>query len=172
MWSEQLESHAMAFTNEAVRVSHWDTELMENQKKLGDLAIDVRRLQVSQKELNANLDTIASYQTELESTLENLESSVDKMFESHRQIPDAADLEREQTLQLSVDIDNQLNMMSTALKETIERLNQSQAENEAMDEPLAQILKVLNVHHNSLQWIDENATKLAKDMGAIAQKID
>ncbi|OQR94030.1 nuclear pore glycoprotein [Thraustotheca clavata] len=171
MWSEQLENHAMAFTNEAVRVSHWDTELMENQKKLGDLAIDVRRLQMAQKELNANLDTISAYQMELDSTLENLESSVDKLFESHRQIPDTADIEREQGLQLSVDIDNQLNMMSTALKETIDRLNASQSQQDDSDNPMAQILKVLNVHHNSLVWIDGNATKLASDMADIAKKL-
>ncbi|RHY11268.1 hypothetical protein DYB25_004706 [Aphanomyces astaci] len=150
---------------------------MQNQTKLGELAIDVRRLQVAQKELNANLDTITSYQTELESTLEQLESSVDKMFESNRLIPDAADLEREATLQLSVDIDTQLNMMSTALKETVERLNQSSQaagggdDTDELHQPIAQILKVLNVHHNSLLWIDENATKLTQDMGEIAQKI-
>ncbi|KDO15930.1 hypothetical protein SPRG_18530, partial [Saprolegnia parasitica CBS 223.65] len=171
MWSEQLENHAMAFTNEAVRVSHWDAELMENQKKLGDLAIDVRRLQMAQKELNANLDTISAYQLELDATLETLESSVDKLFENHRQIPDTADIERERGLQLSVDIDNQLTMMSTALKETIDRLNQSQAQEDESANPMAQILKVLNVHHNSLVWIDGNATKLATDMASIAKKL-
>ncbi|RHY31074.1 hypothetical protein DYB32_003777 [Aphanomyces invadans] len=99
------------------------------------------------------------------------------MFESNRQIPDAADLEREATLQLSVDIDTQLNMMSTALKETIERLNQTSLaanggdDNDDLHQPIAQILKVLNVHHNSLLWIDENASKLTHDMGEIAQKI-
>lgn len=51
-------------------VSMWDSELMESQKKLGDIASDVRRIQVAQKELDTNLDTIFAYQMELKSTLE------------------------------------------------------------------------------------------------------
>lgn len=44
-------------------------ELMESQKMLGDIANDVRRIQVGQKELDVNLDTIFAYQNELNSTL-------------------------------------------------------------------------------------------------------
>jgi hypothetical protein len=51
-------------------VSQWDAELMDSQKKLGELASDVRRIQVAQKELDSNLDTIFAYQMELKSTLE------------------------------------------------------------------------------------------------------
>lgn len=54
----------------AIAVSMWDSELMESQKKLGDIAGDVRRIQVAQKELDTNLDTIFAYQMELKSTLE------------------------------------------------------------------------------------------------------
>lgn len=70
MWSEQLEKNADTFTTEAVKVSMWDSELLESQKKLGDIASDVRRIQVAQKELDTNLDTIFAYQMELKSTLE------------------------------------------------------------------------------------------------------
>lgn len=51
-------------------VSAWDSELMDSQKKLGDIASDVRRIQVAQNELDSNLDTIFAYQMELKSTLE------------------------------------------------------------------------------------------------------
>lgn len=43
---------------------------MDSQTKLGELASDVRRIQVAQKELDTNLDTIFAYQMELKSTLE------------------------------------------------------------------------------------------------------
>lgn len=43
---------------------------MERQKILGDVASDVRRIQVAQQELDQNLDTITAYQIELKSTLE------------------------------------------------------------------------------------------------------
>ena len=51
-------------------MSEWDSDLMDSQKKLGDIASDVRRIQVAQNELDTNLDTIFAYQMELKSTLE------------------------------------------------------------------------------------------------------
>ncbi|KAI9916177.1 hypothetical protein PsorP6_016897 [Peronosclerospora sorghi] len=39
------------------------------QRKLGDIASDVRRLPVAPNELDTNLDTIFAYQMELKSTL-------------------------------------------------------------------------------------------------------
>ena len=43
---------------------------MQNQQKIGELADDVRRLQVANKELDSNLSTITSYQQELKTSLE------------------------------------------------------------------------------------------------------
>ena len=51
-------------------VSKWDSDLLDSQRKLGDIASDVRRIQVAQNELDSNLDTIFAYQMELKSTLE------------------------------------------------------------------------------------------------------
>lgn len=170
-WSEQLERNADTFTTEAVKVSKWDNDLMDSQRKLGDIASDVRRIQVAQNELDTNLDTIFAYQMELKSTLEQLEKSVDKMYESQDQMPVAADIEREQTLQLSVDIDDQLNSMTTTLKETVEKLNKAQDEVTDEKNPMVQILKVLNVHHNSLEWIESSAGQLSSEIGQLSRKL-
>ncbi|KAE9297040.1 hypothetical protein PF008_g23848 [Phytophthora fragariae] len=170
-WSEQLERNADTFTTEAVKVSKWDSDLMDSQRQLGDIAGDVRRIQVAQNELDTNLDTIFAYQMELKSTLEQLEKSVDKMYESQDQMPVAADIEREQTLQLSVDIDDQLNSMTTSLKETVEKLNKAQDDAADENNPMVQIMKVLNVHHNSLQWIEGGAGKLNGEIALLSRKL-
>ncbi|KAG3110417.1 hypothetical protein PI124_g8969 [Phytophthora idaei] len=170
-WSEQLERNADTFTTEAVKVSKWDSDLMDSQRKLGDIAGDVRRIQVAQNELDTNLDTIFAYQMELKSTLEQLEKSVDKMYESQDQMPVAADIEREQTLQLSVDIDDQLNSMTTTLKETVEKLNKAQDDVADDNNPMVQIMKVLNVHHNSLQWIEGSAGRINSDIVQLSRKL-
>lgn len=52
------------------KVSTWDAELLQNQQKIGELADDVRRLQITNKELDSNLTTITSYQQELRTSLE------------------------------------------------------------------------------------------------------
>ncbi|CAH0482431.1 unnamed protein product [Peronospora belbahrii] len=170
-WSEQLERNADTFTTEAVKVSKWDSDLMDSQRKLGDIAGDVRRIQVAQNELDTNLDTIFAYQMELKSTLEQLEKSVDKMYESQDQMPVAADIEREQTLQLSVDIDDQLNSMATTLKETVEKLNKAQDDVADDSNPMVQIMKVLNVHHNSLQWIEGTSGRISSEIAQLSRKL-
>ncbi|CCI45180.1 unnamed protein product [Albugo candida] len=171
MWSEQLERNAETFTKEAVKVCNWDMELMESQKMLGDIANDVRRIQVGQKELDVNLDTIFAYQNELNSTLSELEQSVEKMYESQDQMPVAADIEREQTLQLAVDIDDQLNTLTDTLKGTVESMNQAQRETMDDDNPITQIIKVLNVHHNSLRWIEDNSSRMNQEINQLSKKL-
>ncbi|UIZ24898.1 hypothetical protein KXD40_006759 [Peronospora effusa] len=170
-WSEQLERNADTFTTEAVKVSEWDSDLMDSQKKLGDIAGDVRRIQVAQNELDTNLDTIFAYQMELKSTLEQLEKSVDKMYESQNQMPVTADIEREKTLQLSVDVDDQLNSMTTTLKETVEKLNKAQDDVADENNPMVQIMKVLNVHHNSLQWIEGTSGRINSEIAQLSRKL-
>lgn len=170
MWSEQLESNADTFTKEAVKVSFWDSELMENQKKLGDLAGDVRRIQVAQKELDTNLDTVSEYQKELKGTLEQLEKSVDEIFEKQNQSPTPADQEREKSLKLAIDIDDQLNTMTDSLKEIVEKLNESQNASPEDDNPVSKVLQILNVHYNSLQWVENSADHISKDITELSRK--
>lgn len=93
------------------------------------------------------------------------------MYESQDQMPVAADIEREQTLQLSVDIDEQLNSMSTTLKETVEKLNKAQHEVADESNPVVQIMKVLNVHHNSLQWVETNASRINQEVSQLTRKL-
>lgn len=103
--------------------------------------------------------------------VQQLENSIDKMYEAQDQMPIAADIEREQTLQLSVDIDEQLNAMSTTLKETVEKLNKAQDEAADESNPVVQIMKVLNVHHNSLQWVETNASRINDEVAQLSRKL-
>ena len=102
---------------------------------------------------------------------QQLEKSVDKMYESQHQMPVAADIEREQTLQLSVDIDDQLNSMTTTLKETVEKLNKAQDDAADENNPMVQIMKVLNVHHNSLQWIEGTTGRISSEIAQLSSKL-
>ena len=103
--------------------------------------------------------------------MQQLEKSVDKMYESQDQMPVAADIEREQTLQLSVDVDDQLNSMTTTLKETVEKLNKAQDDVADENNPMVQIMKVLNVHHNSLQWIESTSGRINSEIAQLSRKL-
>lgn len=93
------------------------------------------------------------------------------MYEAQDQMPVAADIEREQTLQLSVDIDDQLNAMTTTLKETVDKLNKAQEDAADESNPVVQIMKVLNVHHNSLQWVESNAGRINSEITQLSRKL-
>lgn len=93
------------------------------------------------------------------------------MYESQDQMPVAADIEREQTLQLAVDIDDQLNTLTDTLKETVESMNQAQRETMDDDNPITQIIKVLNVHHNSLRWIEDNSSRMNQEINQLSKKL-
>lgn len=116
------------------------------------------------KELDANLNTISSYQQELRTSLEQLEDDVDKMYETQTQLPEAADIEREQTFQMAIDIDNQLNSMNKTLKDTVEQLNASFFSQTDEKNPMTQIIKILNVHQNTLQSIEQKTSGLNREI--------
>jgi len=66
---------------------------------------------------------------------------------------------------MAEDIDQQLNSMATTLKDLVSRLNASQTqEQDAQDQPIVQILDVLNGHLTLLQWIDQQSTLLQAKM--------
>ncbi|KAI4469270.1 nuclear pore glycoprotein p62-related [Holotrichia oblita] len=68
-------------------------------------------------------------------------------------------------------LDTQLKQMSEDLKEIIEHLNESNKLQE-MSNPIIQIGRILNVHMNSLQWIDRNTTKITTHLDQIAKMHD
>lgn len=93
------------------------------------------------------------------------------MYEQQDQMPMAADMEREQMLQMSVDIDDQLNGMMSTLKEMVEKLNKAQKDVFDDQDPMVQIMKVLNVHHHSLQWIESHSGKITKEISQLAKTL-
>lgn len=103
----------------------------------------------------------------------------------------ATDADRNRTYQLAETMDTQLRQMSEDLKEIIERLNEANKMQE-MANPvrqnsylifynyfilffllqMIQISRILNVHMNSLQWIDRNTTKIITLMDQVAKMQD
>lgn len=69
------------------------------------------------------------------------------------------DPEREYTYRLAENIDTQLKQMSEDLKEIIEHLNEANRAQDSSD-PIVQIVKILNAHMNSLQWLVQRSNLL------------
>lgn len=130
---------------------------MENGDRIFELHGEVQRVQVAQKELDQNLEIIYGQQNELDALLSSLESEVENL--ANESEPTPTDLEREKGYQLAEDINAELDQMETTLKDMINKLNASHTTSDS-DNPVNQVVKILNAHLTSLQWLDQNSNYL------------
>ena len=110
-----------------------------------------------QEQLEQELDFINSQQNDLESTLKKLEDDIDKMPLNSGHQQQRTDTSRIEMYKLLIEVDNQLRGMSSDLKEVINRLNDTNVD---LNDPTTQISKILNAHMDSLNWIEDNTSKL------------
>ncbi len=145
---------------------------------------EVDRLKNEQNKLEQELDFITGQQSYLEQSIKKLETGIEQMPALTKQYGDE---ERVQTYQLLLTIDNQLNTMSTDLKDIIKRLN---ATNVNLNDPVSisllvsnwnikwsiylkavQISKILNAHMDSLSYIEENTSAIQNQVDQLTKGI-
>ncbi|XP_013790093.1 nuclear pore glycoprotein p62-like [Limulus polyphemus] len=161
-WTLELEELERTFLNQATQVNAWDRLLISNGQKITALNEAVEKVKLDQQRLDHELDFIVAQQRELEELLVPLEKSVESA--PHLSVQQHADLEREHTYHLAENIDGQLKRMAEDIKEIIERLNTSSKSQEEVD-PMQQMSKILSVHMDALQWIEQNS-------GIVQRKIE
>ncbi|XP_012666813.1 nucleoporin-62 C-terminal-like protein [Otolemur garnettii] len=155
-WNLEMEDHERRFLHQATQVNAWGRALIENGEKITVLHAEMEKVKLDQKRLEQELDFILLQQKELEAMLTPLEDSMkDQNGLAYPQHED----EREKTYKLAENIDIQLKRMGQDLKELIDRLN---AFGNPVDpnDPLQQICKIMNMHMDSMQWIDQNSVPL------------
>jgi len=113
--------------------------------------------------LERHLELIATKQNELHELLNTLDNEVDKLS-TGAQTP--VDQERAMGYELADRMNSQLLAMNKSLKELIDKLNAS-ANTPEDDNPVGQMIQILNIHLNSLQWIDQNATILSEKINEV-----
>ncbi len=73
------------------------------------------------------------------------------------------DEERDRAYDRALQIHRQLNDMQSTLSDVVERLNtSSQAVNDSSN-PVNQVVKILNVHYDALNWIKKSTDNLRTD---------
>lgn len=103
-----------------------------------------------QDQLEEELNFVFSQQNDLEQAIKRLEVGIEQMPMIPQQ---AGDTSRIEMYKMLIEVDNQLKTMSIDLKDIIKRLNDT---NMNLNDPIAQISKILNAHVDSLNWIEEN----------------
>lgn len=174
-WATDLSKYQKEFKEQASQVAAWDRLLVENGDKIQQLYLNTFEAEKASREVERHLVSVESQQEELESWLDRYEAEVDtlfsKQFNPSEQLT-GPDQEREQTYKLAERITERLDEMGRDLTKMIKEINDisgAVTKGSKPDDPLSQIVRVLNGHLTQLQWIDTNAAALQAKVTA-AQK--
>jgi len=160
-WSSQLEESVELFTKQALQVAEWDQKIIENNSKIINVFENVKKIQTAQKELDQTLELIYTQQQELSQVLDVLENEVEKLIQTQATSEKTPpDVEREKGYQMAEDINKQLDQMETTLKDLVKKINMTQEQEAGNDDPMYQIVQILNTHLTSLQWIDQTSLQV------------
>jgi len=143
-------------------ISEWDKKINSNSEKLLQLHQQVQNVMQSQSELDQNLTIIIKKQEGLETTLAYLERELEKLDNQ----PTEIDKERLEAYSQADKINKQLDQIEKQLRELVDRLNYSQ-QSQDQDNPVSQIVTVLNAHLHSMQWVDQNISSLQEKINEV-----
>jgi nuclear pore complex protein Nup62 len=195
-WASDLAKYQKEFKDQANKVAEWDHALVENGEKIQKLYVSAYEAQRASNEIERQLSAVESQQEELEAWLDRYEGEVDEMFakqvgQQGEQLA-GPDQERERTYRMAEKLTDRLDDMGKDLTKMIKEINDMSGtinKGSKPDDPvrynpsrcgilenvltahikLSQIVRVLNGHLASLQWIDTNAAALQTKISA-AQK--
>ncbi|WEW58941.1 FG-nucleoporin nsp1 [Emydomyces testavorans] len=171
-WATDLTKYQKEFQEQAEQVAEWDRMLVENATKVQKLygnTIDAER---ATQEVERQLAAVEGQQDELSSWLDRYEQEVEALLSKQVGAGDSLqgpDQERERTYKLAERLSERLNDMGQDLTSMIEEVNSASAnlsKTTKADEPISQIVRILNSHLSQLQLIDQGTTALRAKIAA------
>lgn len=173
-WATDLSKYQKDFQDQAMTVASWDRLLVENGEKIQKLYSSAFEAERATKEVEAQLSLVEGQQGEVEDWLDKYEAEVDAMFTQQvGETLQGADQERERIYKLAERMSQELTDMGTDLWNMIGEINGAQSalnKTNKPDDPLSQIVRVLNGHLTQLQWIDSASATLQKKITAQKQQ--
>lgn len=172
----------------AERISKWDRQLVENSSKISRLYSRCFQAERDTAEVERQLSTVEGAQSDLEMQLDKYEAEVDALMQraglAEGEIT-GVDAERERVYRTAEACSDRLTDMGNNLTTMIEDINAASSSlatmrktatsgggkgnNGGQEDPLTQIVRVLNGHLAQLQVIDSGAATLQRKVEA-AQK--
>ncbi|CAI0655184.1 unnamed protein product, partial [Colletotrichum noveboracense] len=174
-WASDLSKYQKDFKHYANQVADWDLGLVDNGEKIQKLYLNTFEAEKASHEIERQLQAVESQQDELEEWLNRYETEVKEMFSKQMgqgETLAGPDQERERTYKLAEKLTQNLDEKSRDLSKMVKEINDisgTLSKGTKPEDPLSQIVRVLNGHLSQLQWIDTNAASLQAKVSA-AQK--
>ncbi|OJD14397.1 hypothetical protein AJ78_05244 [Emergomyces pasteurianus Ep9510] len=175
-WATDLTKYQKEFQEQAEQVAMWDRMLVENGTKVQKLYGNTVDAERATQEVERQLASVEGQQDELSSWLDRYEQEVETLLSKQVGITDSLqgpDQERERTYKLAERLSERLNEMGQDLTSMIEEVNSASStlsKTTKADEPISQIVRILNSHLSQLQLIDQGTTELHAKIAA-SQKL-
>ncbi|KAL6714081.1 FG-nucleoporin nsp1 [Lecanora helva] len=165
-WASDLSKYQKEFQQQAEKVASWDRMLVDNSEKIQKLYGNTLEAERATTEVERQLTAVENDQAELAQWLDFYEKEVDSMISStfgQDGTLSGPDQERERTYQLAAKLSERLDEMGKDLGSMIEEINDASStlsKNNKADDPLSQVVRVLNGHLTQLQQIDSGTAAL------------
>jgi len=172
MWGRELEDQTIAFREQALKISKWDKMLLENSSKILELHDNVTKVEHAQKQLDTNLEVIQRQQEELHQLLDQVEDEVEKVYKQRADDMNMLDDEREKGYEMAQHLNDELDQLEGMLKGHIAKLNASHVRAADSDNPMCQVVEILNAHLHSLQWVNENSNQLQSKLNRLSKEFE
>jgi len=151
-----MENHVHLFNTHASEIAKWDFQILNNAGKISHLSNRVKKMEKEQATIEKDVEYICTQEQELNRILDALQNAVTPIYSSSVSTP--VDIQREKGYQRAEEINRDLNAMEAQLIEMIGDLNKKSAIDE--DNPVTQIIAILNAHLESLKQIDRSSAQL------------
>ncbi|MCJ1343505.1 FG-nucleoporin nsp1 [Peltigera leucophlebia] len=174
-WASDLAKYQKEFQRQAEQVASWDRMLVENSDKIQKLYGSTLEAERATTEVERQLTAVENDQEELAVWLDHYEKEVNQMMSNQVGQGDSLqgpDQERDRTYKLAEKLSGRLEEMGKDLSTMIIEINHASSDlskNSKADDPLSQVVRVLNNHLTQLQQIDQGAAALQAKVTA-AQK--
>ncbi len=176
-WNLTLQQHVASFESAAEQVKRRDALLLENQKRVTELAKEAQMLRSSYTELRTDLDSVCELQVDLHSSLEQLERELDHLEAAHPQWFDGqAERQRQQAYDKAEQLTRQMDVMANQMRDAVTKINRQQeaaATGGAEQQPGFEsvVMEVLNKHYLSLEWLDKTTQLLSTDVALASRQV-
>ena len=168
-WKEELAGDIQRFKIQANRVSVWENQLHENFKNAQQLRQNIEKVDLYFEEIEKGCTEVETWQDELDNELEQIERNLNAHINQSDEEPNEDDIEREDILHEGENLDKYLQDMEAKLDKIMRDFNIARSEvgEDSSNNPIANIMQILNSHHNNLAWLDSKTKLLYAEINSL-----
>jgi len=167
-WTSALTKSVDRFKDQAAKTAKWDQILVDNGTKIADIYNEIMVAEQAQTRIDDVLGYVGHQQDDIDAMLTQLEKQTSPTNATGLALETLQpfDKERFDAYNLADQLTSKLDNLEGSLTSIIGEMNNLTRETHHIKEsdPVADIVKILNSHLASLQYIDESANALQKKL--------